>query len=97
MDNFVCNVLSEKYPFMNEPQTVKQIEKVVEIQVTKSDALDKAAKDYHLWRVLAFDRSFPQKNEDHWDYCNQEAITRKALEMYKDRPSDEDITNVLKE
>ena len=31
VDNFVCNVLSQKYPFMNEPLIVKQIEKVVEI------------------------------------------------------------------
>ena len=26
VDDFVCNDLSEKYPFMNEPPTVKQIE-----------------------------------------------------------------------
>ena len=30
VENFVCNVLSDMYPFMNEPPTVKQIEKAVE-------------------------------------------------------------------
>ena len=64
VDNFVCDVLYEKYPFMNEPPTVKQIEKVDEIQVTKSDTLDKSAKHYHLWRVLALDSSFPKKIKD---------------------------------
>ena len=61
MDNFVCDVLSEKYPVLNKAPTVKQIEKVVEIQVTISDTFDKSAKDYRLWRVLAFNRSFHNK------------------------------------
>ena len=47
--------------------------------------------------MLAFDRSFPQKIKDCWDYCNKEAIAKKALEMYKDRPSDQDITKVIEE
>ena len=47
--------------------------------------------------MLAFDRSFPKKIKDRWDYCNKEAIAKKALEMYKDRPSDQDITNVIEE
>ena len=62
VDDFVCNVLSEKYPYMNEPPTVKQIENVFEIRVNKSDTFDESAKDYHLWRALAFDRSFLKKN-----------------------------------
>ena len=70
VDDFVCNDLSEKYPFMNEPPTVKQIE----IQMTKSNT---SAKDYELWRVLALDSSFPKKIEDHWEYCNQKAIAEK--------------------
>ena len=64
--------------------------------MTKSDTFDESAKDFNLWRVLAFDRSFPKKIKD-WDYCNQEAIAGKALEMYKDRPSNEDITKVREE
>ena len=47
--------------------------------------------------MLAFDRSFPQNIKDCWDYCNKEAIAKKALEMYKDRPSDQDITKVIEE
>ena len=62
VDDFVCNVLSEKYPYMNEPPTVKQIENVFKIRVNKSDTFDESAKDYHLWRALAFDRSFLKKN-----------------------------------
>ena len=90
VDDFVCNDLSEKYPFMNELPTVKQIG----IQMTKSNT---SAKDYELWRVLALDSSFPKKIKDRWEYCNQEAIAEKALEMYKERPSDEDITKVREE
>ena len=72
---------------MNEPPTVKQIETVFEIQVTKSDTFDESAKDYHLWRVLALIGAFPKKLKDRWDYCNQEAIAGKVLAIYKDRPS----------
>ena len=41
--------------------------------------------------------AFIKKIKDHWDYCNKEAIAKKALEMYKDRPSDQDITKVIEE
>ena len=65
--------------------------------MTKSDTFDESAKDYHLWRVLALDSSFPKKIKDRWEYCNQQVITEKALEMYKDRPCDEYITKVREE
>ena len=49
VDNFVCNVLSDMYPFMNEPPTVKQIENAAKIKMNKPDTLDESAEDYHLW------------------------------------------------
>ena len=47
--------------------------------------------------MLAFDRSFPKKLKDRWDYCNKEAIAKIVLEMYKDMPSDQDIIKVIEE
>ena len=62
VDNFVCNVLSDMYLFMNEPPTVKQIENSVKIKMNKPDTLDESAEDYTIcgecWSLIG---AFPKK------------------------------------
>ena len=62
-------------------------------KMTLSDVLSLT----HQRRTTSCGTSLSKSIRDRWTYCNQERIARKALEMYKNRQSDGDIKNLIKE
>ena len=95
VDNFVCNVLTVKYPFLAETPALKDIEKGIIKVMTECDSL--ANKEYRLLQNLDNYTSICKSILDRRIYCNQEAIARKALAMYKERLGDGDIKTLIEE
>lgn len=97
VESFVRNVVTQKYPFLQAPPCLKDIEKEVEIHMNMCGTKSQQDQEYQLWTSVSKDKTFFKKIKDRWEYCNQEAIAKKALEMYRERPSDDDIAVLIKE
>ena len=96
VDKFVCNELTVKYPFVSETPTLKDIEKEINIMTTTEwDSVRK--KEYSSWLNLANYTNISKCILDRWIYCNQEAIGRRALAMYRERPGDAEIKRLTEE
>ena len=86
VDNFVFNILTVKYPFVNETPTLKDIENEILRVMTECDRV--ANKEYRLWQNLAYYTIISKSISDRWIFCNQEEIARRAVAMYREPPSD---------
>ena len=86
VDKFVFNELTVKYLFVSETPKLKDIEKEIIIVTTEWDSVGK--KEYS---------SRQHKHLDRWIYCNQQAIARRALAMYRERPGDAEIKRLTEE
>ena len=93
--NFVVNELTVKYPFVSETPTLKDIEKEIIIVTTKWDSVGK--KEYSSWQNLANYTDISKCILDRWINCNQEAIARRALAMYRERPGEAEIKRLTEE
>ena len=62
---------------------------------TEWDSVGK--KEYSSWQNLANYTNISKCILDRWIYCNQEAIARRALAMYRERPGDAGIKRLTEE
>ena len=81
--------LTVKYLFVSETPTLNDIEKEIIIVTTEWHSVVK--KEYSSWQNLANYTNISKCILDRWIYCNQEAIARRALAMYRERPGDAEI------
>ena len=95
VDNFVFKELIVKYCFVSETPTLKDIEKEIIIVTTEWDSVGK--KEYSSLQNLANYTNISKCILDRWIYCNQEAIARRALAIYRERPGDAEIKRLTEE
>ena len=68
VDNFLFNILTVKYPFVNETPTLKDIENEILRMTTEFDRV--ANKEYRSWHYLADYTSISKSVLDRWIYSN---------------------------
>ena len=95
VDNFVFNILTVKYLYVNETPTLNNIENEILRVMTECDCV--ANKEYRLWQNLADYTIISKSISDRWIYCNQEEIARRAVAMYLEPPSDANLKTLIEE
>ena len=95
VDNFVFNILTVKYTFLDETPTLQDIENEILRMKTECDRV--ANTEYRSWHNLADYTSISKSILDRLIYCNQEEIARNAVAMYCVLPSDANIKTMIEE